>query len=182
MLAKERSNRPGALERGLLHAGAVARIANVASVQNQGTQQEVTNFEVRIQILHPEFPVRPGMSASFAIETQTAHQVISVPIQAVTIRDRDTDKNMDTSTEDQRKGQATFSRISKEKDPSQFRRVLFVVHNNSVRMLPVETGISDDNYIQVVSGLKAGDEVVSGPYTAIARDLDDGAVVRRDRL
>ena len=163
-------------------AGAVARIANIASVQNQGTQQEVTNFEVRIQVLHPEMPVRPGMSATVAIETQTAHQVISVPIQAVTIKDRDSGKNMDTSTDDQRNEQGTISKISKGKDPSQFRRVLFVVHDSCVRMIPVEIGISDDNYIHVVSGVKAGDEVVSGPYTAIARDLDDGAAVRRDRL
>ena len=60
--------------------------------------------------------------------------------------------------------------------------MLFVVHGDSVKMVPVEIGIADENYIQILSGIKAGDEVVSGPYAAINRDLDDGSPINHDPL
>jgi HlyD family secretion protein len=163
-------------------AGVVERIASMASVQNQGTQQEVTNFEVRIGILRPELPLHPGMSASVEIETQTAHQVVSVPVQAVTVRDRDTGKSPGATADDPTKDEGTSSKADQEKTRSRFSRVLFVVHGDSVKMVPVQIGIADENYIQILSGIKAGDEVVSGPYTAISRDLDDGSAVKHDRL
>lgn len=163
-------------------AGVVERIASMATVQNQGTQQEVTNFEVRIGILRPELLLHPGMSASVDIETQTAHQVVSVPVQAVTVRDRETGKNPDATIDDQTNDQATISKTDQEKERSRLSRVLFVVHGGSVKMVPVEIGIADENYIQILSGIKTGDEVVSGPYTAISRDLGDGSAVKQDRL
>jgi len=163
-------------------SGVVERIASIASVQNQGTQQEVTNFEVRIQILHPELPIRPGMSASVDIETQTARQVVSVPIQAVTVRDRDTGKSTDGTSDDQARDQEASSRIDQEKQRNRLTRVLFIVGNDAVKMIPVDVGIADDNYIQILSGVKAGEQVVSGPYTAISRDLGDGSAIKRDGL
>src|SRR6201993_459780 len=69
--------------------GTVKRIASTATVKNEGTQQEVTNFEVRVQVQDHEVPLRPGMSASVDIETQTVHHVIAVPIQSVTVRSRE---------------------------------------------------------------------------------------------
>src|SRR6202011_5879622 len=68
--------------------GIVKRIASTATVKNEGTQQEVTNFEVRIQISDPRVQIRPGMSASADIETQTVRHVVAVPVQSVTVRGR----------------------------------------------------------------------------------------------
>jgi HlyD family secretion protein len=163
-------------------AGVVERIASIASVQNQGTQQEVTNFEVRVQILHPELPVLPGMSANVDIETQTARQVISVPIQAVTVRSLENSGAMDRISDHQPRNLGTIQITAPENDRSGPQHVLFVVTGGLVKMVPVEIGIADNNYIQVLSGLKAGDEVVSGPYTAIGRDLEDGSAVKIDHL
>ena len=83
--------------------GSVKRIASTASVKNEGTQQEVTNFEVRIQVENPAVQLRPGMSASVDIETQTAHQVVAVPIQSVTVRARESGKTAEQLKQDREK-------------------------------------------------------------------------------
>ena len=158
--------------------GIVKRIASTATIQNQGTQQEVTNFEVRVQVLHPDLQIRPGMSASVEIETQSANHVMSVPIQSVTVRDRDTGKTPDQMKEDQVKDLGGVSTTDLEKkERKHLQRVVFLKQGEIVKLVPVETGIADDNYLQVFSGVKEGDQVVSGSYTAISKDLKDGAKV-----
>jgi HlyD family secretion protein len=159
--------------------GAVERIAGRASVQNEGTQQEVTNFEVRIQILRPEVLIRPGMSVRVDIQTETAHHALSVPIQSVTVPNVSTVQALERLTrDDPDKGGAAD--LTPENKGSE--RILFVVQGGSVKMMNVEIGIADDNYIQIISGINAGDEVVTGPYTSISRDLKEGTAVRSDRL
>jgi HlyD family secretion protein len=158
--------------------GVVKRIASTATIQNQGTQQEVTNFEVRVQVLRPDLQIRPGMSASVEIETQRASHVMSVPIQSVTVRDRDTGKTPDQMKEDQVKDLGGVSTTDLEKkERKHLERVVFLKQGDIVKLVPVETGIADDNYLQVFSGVKEGDQVVSGSYTAISKDLKDGAKV-----
>jgi HlyD family secretion protein len=158
--------------------GIVKRIASTATIQNQGTQQEVTNFEVRIQILHPDLQIRPGMSTSVEIETQSANHVMSVPVQSVTVRDRETGKTPDQMKEDQIKDLGGVSTTDLEKkERKHLERVVFVKRGDIVKMVPVEIGIADDNYLQVLSGVKEGDPVVSGSYTAISKDLKEGARV-----
>src|SRR6202035_2051828 len=85
---------------GKLLVGTVKRIASTATVKNEGTQQEVTNFEVRIQVTSPAVQLRPGMSASVDIETRTVHQVVAVPIQSVTVRSRQSGKTAEQIKED----------------------------------------------------------------------------------
>jgi HlyD family secretion protein len=160
--------------------GVVERIAGRASVQNEGTQQEVTNFEVRVQILRPEVVIRPGMSTRVEIQTETAYQALSVPIQSVTIRDKNTGKPAAQGTDDQTTDQSSVSDLNVADTGTE--RVLFVVQGGSVKMARVEVGIADDNYIQIISGIRAGDEVVAGPYTAISRDLMEGTAVKDDDL
>jgi HlyD family secretion protein len=158
--------------------GVVKRIASTATIQNQGTQQEVTNFEVRVQVLRPDLQIRPGMSASVEIETQRASHVMSVPIQSVTVRDRDTGKTPDQMKEDQVRDLGGVSTTDLEKkERKHLERVVFLKQGDIVKLVPVETGIADDNYLQVFSGVKEGDQVVSGSYTAISKDLKDGAKV-----
>jgi HlyD family secretion protein len=159
--------------------GEVKRIASTATVQNQGTQQEVTNFEVRVQIMHPDRKIRPGMSASVEIETQTVGNVVSIPIQSVTVRSRDNGKTAEQLKNDRLKDQGGVSTIDAERlNKKRLGRVVFIKHGDKVKMVPVESGIADDNYIEIRSGVKSGDEVVSGSYTAISRDLKDGSKVK----
>ena len=159
--------------------GVVDRIAGRASVQNEGTQQEVTNFEVRIQILRPEVLIRPGMSARVDIQTEKADQALSVPIQSVTVRIVNTDHPSEQLTHDQPDKGDAASPITGDKHSV---RIVFVVQGGSVKMAKVEVGIADDNYIQIISGIHRGDEVVAGPYTAVSRDLKEGTAIKNDSL
>src|SRR5246500_3589524 len=159
--------------------GEVKRIASTATVQNQGTQQEVTNFEVRVQTLHPYRKIRPGMSASVEIETRTVHNVVSIPIQSVTVRSKDNGKTAEQLKNDRLKDQGGVSTVDAERlNKKRLARVVFVKEGDKVKMVPVESGIADDNYIEIQSGVKPGDEVISGSYTAISRDLKDGSKVK----
>src|ERR1700736_882716 len=88
---------------GRVLAGIVKRIASTATVKNEGTQQEVTNFEVRIQVSDPAVQIRPGMSASVDIETKTAHHVVAVPIQSVTVRSKESGKTAEQLKQDREK-------------------------------------------------------------------------------
>jgi HlyD family secretion protein len=167
---------------GHIFHGTVKRIASTATIQNQGTQQEVTNFEVRIQVTHPDLRVRPGMSTTVEIETQTTPSVISVPIQSVTVRDKETGKTADQMKDEQLSDQGGVATTDFErKERRKLERVVFVKVGDTVKMARVETGIADDNYLQIISGLKAGDLVVSGPYTAISKDLKDGSKVEIEK-
>jgi HlyD family secretion protein len=162
--------------------GTVKRIASTATIQNQGTQQEVTNFEVRVQILHPDLQIRPGMSTTVEIETQTVHQVMSVPIQSVTVRDKETGKTSDQMRVEQLADQGGVATSDLErKERKKLERVVFVKVGDTVKMKRVETGIADDNYLQILSGVNVGDQVVSGPYTAISKDLKDGSKVEIEK-
>jgi HlyD family secretion protein len=159
--------------------GVVERIAGRAAVQNEGTQQEVTNFEVRIQILRPEVMIRPGMSARVDIQTETVYQALSVPIQSVTVRNVSSSQALGRLTDDQPDKRGATDLTAEDTGS---KRILFLVQGGSVKVTKVEVGIADDNYIQIISGINPGDEIVTGPYTAVSRDLKEGTAVKSDRL
>jgi HlyD family secretion protein len=160
----------------------VKRIASTASVKNEGTQQEVTNFEVRVQIKHPQYQVRPGMSASVDIETQTVRNAVSVPIQSVTVRSRETGQTLEQMKQDREKDQRGVSSAEAEtQDRKKLERVIFLKQGDVAKLVPVQTDIADNNYIQILAGITAGDEVISGPYSAISKDLKDGSRVKIDK-
>ncbi|MBV9998833.1 MAG: efflux RND transporter periplasmic adaptor subunit [Verrucomicrobia bacterium] len=163
-------------------SGTVRQIANTATVKNENTQQEVTNFEVRIVVPNPEVELRPGMSCSVEIETQTVHHVVSVPIQAVTVRTEEGGKTADELKDDRERDERGVSYADAEKeDRKKLRRVVFVKEDGLARQIGVRTGIADDNYVQIVSGIRAGDEVITGSYTAVSKDLKDGKRVEIER-
>ncbi len=151
--------------------GKVTEIANSASNSGTGslTTDQVTNFAVKIGIdptsyqhlIKPaaSFPLRSGMSASVDINTHTEENTLSIPIQSVTTRD---------GGPIQKKGEAS----------KQVKEVVFLYNGGSAKMVEVKTGIQDDDNIQILSGLSEGDEVVTGPYAAVARKLKDGAKLR----
>ena len=159
--------------------GTVTMIANSSTntgVTTALTTDQVTNFEVRISmdpnsyndLITPQkpYPFRPGMSASVEINTETKDGILSIPIQAVTTREKDEDKNKEKKRVNQKRDQ--------EKDDEDILEVVFVALNDTVKMVEVKTGIQDDTYIEVLDGLKEGDEIVAGPYTAVSRKLKQG--------
>jgi len=151
--------------------GIVTEIANSANTDGVSADQ-VTNFEVKIRIL-PEsykelvnndkpFPFRPGMSASVDIQTETEYNVLTVPIQSVTAR---ADSLLPDSLQ--------------QKENNELQEIVFVYNNNKVNMRKVTTGIQNDSYIQIKTGLKSNEEVVSAPYTAISKKLKNNTKVEK---
>ena len=168
--------------------GTVYQIANTAVTTGANTQEEVTNFEVRIRIPDTGGRLRPGMSATADVETATVQNVVAVPIQSVTVRtpgdklspeEREKLKQRasadagDSEVELNKSKQAAGEKVAKAKQ----HRVVFVKSNDTVRQREVETGLADNTDIEIKSGVQAGDEIVSGPYRAISRLLKDGAKV-----
>src|SRR5690606_30132818 len=155
---------------------------------------EVTNFQVKIRIGDKDVALRPGMSATVDIETRTVENVIAVPIQSVTVRSRDEAKTLEELAMErdrkarENKGEGSAAAVNEQDqreqeriDRESQRRVVFVHTAGTVKMVPVETGVSDTSHMEIKSGLAVGDEVVSGPFSVITRTLKDGAAVRFEK-
>jgi len=158
--------------------GLVYEIANTASTRGLGTQEEVTNFEVKIRVLGRELDLRPGMSMTADVETETRTDVLAVPIQSVTTRV----PKMEPSPEgeDGQSGQIVQASNGgrAKREESKLQEIVFVVDEGKVKAMPVKRGVSDDSYVEITEGVDEGMSVVSGSYRAINRDLEDGAKVR----
>jgi HlyD family secretion protein len=154
--------------------GIVSQIANTAKSRGLGTQDEVINFEVRILIDTPEgVQFRPGMSMTADIETETKNNVLSVPIQCVTIRAPK--KEMKESPQE---GEAQFEASKKKKDEDKLEEVVFVVKDGVAKTVAVKRGISNDSFVEVVAENLEGQEVVTGPFKAINRELEVDSKVK----
>lgn len=151
--------------------GIVYQIGNSALTTGTSTQDQVVNFEVKLKFLDFNDKFRPGMSCNASIETKTLNNVLSVPIQSVTARN-----NMNETKPDQNTSQD--NQAKKKDNGSKIQEIVFVVNKNKAKAVKVKTGISDDNYIQVIDGLKQGQDVVTGSYKAISTDLHDGSDVK----
>ena len=166
--------------------GVVTEIATSANVTGVSADQ-VTNFDVKIMILpesyqdlipesDPTFaPLRPGMSATVEIQTETNRNMITVPLQAVTTRSADT-----TRTERADEGKETVEAdTDMEEEEDEMQEAVFVYDNGIARMRFVETGIQDVNNIVITKGVEVGEEVISGPYRAVSKTLQDGDEVQK---
>ena len=171
--------------------GTVKEIASAAKTQGMNTQEEVTNFLVKIRVADKDVSLRPGMSANVDIETKTVENVIAVPIQSVTARSREGSKTIDQQTVEREKkaketqGDGAAAAVSEKQqrerertDRDALQRVVFVRAGDAVKMITVETGIGDTTHVEIKSGVKEGDEIVSGPFSLITRTLKDGFKVR----
>jgi HlyD family secretion protein len=170
--------------------GMVTSIANTA--KDALTAEAVTEFEVRIRLLPESYrhllrtvngrtvvPFRPGMTASVDVITDRKSQVLSVPLAAVTTRSDSTAAQ--ASPAQQGGGAAQPAGGNKPAPKVEAQEVVFAIRNGKAVMVPVKTGISDFANIEILSGLQAGDQVVSGPFRAVAKTLKDGgAVVVKD--
>ena len=152
--------------------GVVTEIANSAKLQGT-TIDQVTNFEVKIRILKESYekliqqgqknPFRPGMTASLEILTNSKADVIAIPIQAVTTR-------ADTSN-------APVYERKKSSDEDEIFEVVFVKTEGKAELRVVKTGIQDDEYIEILEGVEVGEEVITGPYSAVSKILKPGSKV-----
>jgi HlyD family secretion protein len=161
--------------------GIVYEIGNTAKTTGSGTQEEVTNFTVKIRIVDKDVVLRPGMSMTATIETETKGNVITVPIQSVTTRSSDKGKGKEQQPSDGSDEMASNDTRIKQKT-EKVKEIVFVVDNNVVKTVEVKRGISDDSYTEIVSGLDEKKEVVSGSYKAINRELEDGSKVKVDNV
>ncbi len=145
----------------VLH-GQVKEISNTATTTGYGTQEEVTNFRVKITLLDPHPSLRPGMSATVDIITAHHPDSLSVPIQAVVMRPPLKEEKDDS--------------LSSKKKVKPVE-VVFVVEDGVAHQRQVKTGISSETDMEILDGLKEGDKVVTGGYRTL-RDLKDGDKVK----
>lgn len=157
--------------------GVVSEIANSAKLAMGASPDQVTNFEVKIRMINSSFaslepnygknPFRPGMTATVEIITNKVRDALVVPIQAVTVRS-DTSSNA-----------VSYERVLSE-DVDESFEVVFTPDGLKAGLLVVESGIQDDEFI-IVSGVEDSTAVITGPYSAVSRNLKRGARISTDK-
>ena len=177
--------------------GIVTKIGSSNTTAAQSSQisssTDVANYQVHIRLLPDSykdlmgdgssrnFPFRPGMNASADIQTKTHAGSLSLPINAVTTRDKKgeskPDKKKDEDNSDEQKEEEVTTETSTDND---IEEVVFVLQKDkiNVKKIKVKTGIQDINYIEIVEGLKEGDEVITGPYNMVSKTLKEGTKVK----
>ncbi len=174
--------------------GTVYQIANTGTTTGSGTQEEVTNFQVKVRIDDQDVPLKPGLSCTADIETNMVKDAVAVSMQAVTIRTGES--NLSPEEIEKRKLKATSrdkgdnnadyvnekqEKASQKEEREKLSKVVFLKKGGKAQSVRVTTGISDDTYMEIKSGVQPGDEVISGSYSAISRKLKDGAKVTYDK-
>jgi HlyD family secretion protein len=174
--------------------GTVQQIANTGKTTGAGTQEEVTNFEVKIRIDDHDVALRPALSCTADIQTNMVKDAVAVPMQSVTIRTGASNLSPEeiekrktklaARDKEDNKAEVTNERLEKheqKEDREKLAKVVFLKEGSKAKMVKVTSGISDDSYTEIKSGIKQGDEVISGSYSAISRKLKDGAKIKIDK-
>ncbi len=174
--------------------GTVYQIANTGKTTGSGTQEEVTNFEVKIRINDTDVTLKPALSCTAEIHTNEVKDVVAVPMQAVTIRTGDSNlspeeiekKKQKVAQRDKDDNNAEFvneraEKAAQKEEREKVSKVVFLKKGIKAELVKVTTGISDDTYTEIKSGIQPGDEVISGSYSAISRKLKDGVKVTLDK-
>lgn len=177
--------------------GIVTEVANSANTTGISVDQ-VTNFVVKIRMIRESYldlisennpaPFRPGMSASVEIQTKRAINIITVPIPAVTTRSSDTTKTKEGGPGGEEDQQIVVKDEKEEKlnkKKEEIKECVFLNVNGVAKMVYVTTGIQDNDYIEIKSGINVGDEVISGPYGAVSKTLKKDSkikIVTKDQL
>lgn len=157
-----------------LFKGVVTQIGNSAKETGVvATTDQVVNFEVRIRLIELDEKIRPGMSCDADIETETKYNVLAVPIQSVTARLANVEEKVEVD-EDQM-DVTSSNKVEKKKDKP--KEIVFIANNGKAKKVEIETGISDDDYYEVKKGLTGNETVISGPYRAISKELDEGSKI-----
>ena len=165
--------------------GIVTSISNSAS--STLTADQVTNFKVKVRILKESYqdllegkpanfsPFRPGMTATVDIITKRKENIVAVPISAVVIKDDTTSVKKDIVAELEKKEQEQKGTAPKSDKKYE---CVFVKVGDKAKLRVVKTGIQDDTNIEIISGLKPGEEIIIGPYTTVSKDLVSNDKIR----
>lgn len=156
--------------------GVVKEIGHSAKTSATGTQDQVINFDVKVRLLELDPKMRPGMSCNVDIATETHYNVLSVPLQSVTVR---VSANKQQDNDDFKIRKVEHKEDKMEQTP---QSVVFVVDKNKVKAVPVEVGISDEGFIEIKSGLKEDEEIVTGSFSAISKELEDGSKIKKEKV
>ena len=165
-----------------LFYGLVSEIAHTAQNLNMGSQQQVTNFKVKIKILSPPHKIRPGMSSTVNIISETIKNTLSIPIQSLVSRPKNFEE---LAEEDKNNGDDSESNYSNAKEGID---VVFILVDNFngketaesekyAIVKPVDTGLSSENYYAVNTGVDLGDIIVTGRYRVLSKELQHGMKV-----
>ncbi|WP_264512363.1 efflux RND transporter periplasmic adaptor subunit [Flavobacterium sp. N1719] len=166
--------------------GIVTSISNSATTST--TADQVTNFKVKVRILKESYqdllegkpatysPFRPGMTATVDIITTRKEKVIGVPISAVLVKS-DTTATASAPMENDDEEEGETAQKVKSKSDKKFECV-FVKVKDKAQIRVVKTGIQDDTNIEIISGLKKGDEIIIGPYNTVSKDLNSGDKIK----
>jgi len=159
--------------------GKVTEIGNTGRISGYGTQEQVTNFLVKVLLLDEVKGIKPGMSASVDITTDSRKEVLNVPIAAVVLRAEEEDTLKTQKTKKGQKSSATSDspKGTDEKKKKKEKEGVFIVEKNRAKFVPVKTDISDQQNIEIVSGIKENDQIITGSYK-ILRNLKDGDKVK----
>jgi len=172
--------------------GKVTEIANTAFTLGRGTQEEVTNFKVKVAIVDDISSLRPGMSATVDIETATHEDVLYVPIQCVVMRspkaeqaDKEEKEEVEEKPEEEaadtiESSQSESEEVEEKEKKEELIEVVFVVEDEVAKMLPIKTGITSETDTEILSGLEGDEMVVTGSYRALM-DLRDGQKVKVEK-
>jgi HlyD family secretion protein len=168
----------------------IASSANSSGTASVVSNDAVTEFEVKIRVLRSSYadlikgklsyPLKPGMTASVEILTNRKENIATVPLSAVTTREigaevKEGEKKDDDGTNSTNSNDALEAKKRKENT----KEVVFVMEKGKAKMIQVKTGISDFENIEIVSGLKDGQEIIAGPYATVAKKLKEGDLVKK---
>ena len=168
--------------------GVVTEIGNSANTVGNSSDQ-VTNFTVKVRILRDSYkdliankptnfsPFRPGMSATVEIRTGQVNNVITVPIQAVTTRIDEVEKNAKEDSKKTSEEESMIDKDSKSIGADMIQEYVFINADGKAKMRKVKTGIQDNTYIQIVSGLKNGEKIITAPYLVVSKTLKEDDLV-----
>ena len=169
--------------------GIVTEVANSANTVGTSADQ-VTNFTVKIRILresyltlipkdNPQYsPFRPGMSATVDIQTNKVFNAISVPVQAVTTREDTTSYGVKEKKKKKQEEEEVKSE-SENKKNEKIIEYVFIIKNDIAILTPVTTGIQDNNFIEIKSGINLKDEVITGPYKVVSKSLKNKTPIEK---
>jgi HlyD family secretion protein len=172
----------------------VASSANSSGTAAAVSNDAVTEFEVKIRVLRSSYadliqgklsyPLKPGMTASVEILTNRKANILTVPLASVTTRELGAEKKSEGSeggkpSEDGATVTTQDDANAARKRKENIREVVFVEEKGKVKQVEVKTGISDFEHIEIVSGLKDGQQIISGPYATVAKKLNAGDLVKK---
>ena len=156
--------------------GKVTEIGNTGQISGYGTQEQVTNFLVKVLLLDEVKGIKPGMSASVDITTDSRKGVLNVPIASVVLRTEKED-TLKTKKGEKSSSKPDSLKATDEKKKKKEKEGIFIVEKDQAKFKPVKTGISDQQNIEIISGIKENDQIITGSYK-ILRTLKDGDKVK----